>query len=171
LIDDIFFETFDALFKAALQNRLGSFEAGKIHNYLRSTVQSRMFARCIDEKRALVNSLKKRLDHLEPEDLEFLRTEVLPRYSSRRSELEIKIFELYVLEKKPVIELVEDESVRSLTSDYKNPVKALHNRIPTVLWNIYKLLRRIEGASESSFCKELLTSWTGGARAPSMINR
>lgn len=170
LIDDIFFETFDALFKTAIQNRMEGFEAGRIHNFLRSTVRRRLFARCQGEKRAMINKLKKRLELLEPEDMEFLRSEILPGYGARRSELETKIFLLYVLERKPVVELLKDENVKLLTEAFNNPVKALHNRIPTVLWNIYKLLRRREGASESSFCKELLHSWTGGAGPPSLMN-
>jgi hypothetical protein len=159
VVDDLIYSTFDALFLSIIQNRFVDFEAGKVHNYLRKTLQLKVFGRFRQEKRRIVSLLNKGRKKLEEYHIRILRELIGPRFSETRSNLECKLFEEYILENLSVSELVNDNTLLQELGEVSDPVKALHNRVQTILWNVYKLLKRQE--ANNTECHELLQSWIG----------
>ena len=160
VVDELFYATFEAVFDAVIQNRFTDFEAGKVHNFLKRTLHLKVFDRFRRVKRAIISRLNEDRNNLEGSHLRFLRERVLPRFREVRSALEAELFERYLLDSIPVREMAKDDALIRGLGDVSSPVKALHNRIQTMLWNVYKLLKREDARSESPEYRNLLSSWT-----------
>ena len=159
VVDELIYAAFEAVFDAVIQNRFTDFEAGKVHNFLKRTLHLKVFDRFRRVKRAIISRLNEERSNLEEDHIRFLRERVLPRFGEARSALEVELFERYLLDSIPVREIAKDDALLLELGDASNPSKALHNRVQTMLWNVYKLLKREDARSESPEYRSLLSSW------------
>ena len=98
---------------------------------------------------------------MEKDHLCLLKEEVLPRFKETRSNLENHLFERYLIGGEPIKDMAKDKTILQELGNVSNPSKALHNRVQTMLWNVYKAVKREESRAESSEYRNVLLVWMG----------
>ncbi len=161
VVDDLIYSTFDAMLKAVRGNRFTDFEAGKVHNFFKRTLHIKVFGLFRRRKRAILSNLNKRKELLEEYHLKILEDEILPRFESERSTVETILFRRHLLKGVPIFDLASETKVVNEITGTDNPLKALHNRKQTMMWNVYRLLKWKDSSSESRKYKEIMNLWTG----------
>lgn len=161
VVDDLIYSAFDAMLKAVRGNRFTDFEAGKVHNFFKRTLHIKVFGLFRRRKRAILSNLNKRRELLGEYHLKILEDDILPRFESERPAVETILFRRHLLKGIPIFDLAGEKQVVDEVAGSDDPLKALHNRKQTMMWNVYRLLKKTDSSSESRKYEEIVNLWTG----------
>jgi hypothetical protein len=161
-VDSMINNVFEKMFISVLNGKLKSFSPGAVHNYMKKSLINAIYDKFRKVKRNIISILNEKRILLDEDDCGTLKEYILPVVSRERGEPESTLFSLYVIDKMKVTGILRSGELDWFLQDKPYPAKTLHNSNQTMLWNVYKIMKR-ESMKDGDHGKlnMILNKWPG----------